>query len=98
MAQSQGHQTFQRRYGQVVAQAWRDLAFKQRLLADPVTVLREQGIDVPAGLQVRVVENTGQQVHLVLPAKPGEELSDDELDRVAAAGGLSGGVVMRVED
>jgi hypothetical protein len=53
---------------------------------------------VPAGLQVRVVENTGQQVHLVLPAKPGEELSDDELDRVAAAGGLSGGVVMRVED
>ncbi len=72
-------------YGKVVAHAWRDEAFKQRLIADPIAVLAAEGIEVPAGQQVRVVENTGQLTHLVLPVPPGE-LSDDELDQ--AAGGV----------
>ena len=93
MAQDRGQWEFWRRYEHVVTQAWRDEAFKQRLMADPVTVLREQGIEVPPGLQVHVVENTRQQAYLVVPIKPEEELSDEELDRVAAAGGRSGGVL-----
>src|SRR5262245_33794535 len=71
-----------RRYGQVVAKAWQDEAFKQRLLRDPQSVLQEYGIQVPAGTQVRVVENTDQVVHLALPQKP-RHLSDEQLDRVA---------------
>jgi hypothetical protein len=43
---------------QVVAKAWSDAAFKQRLLAGPVAVLRAEGVDVPAGRQVRVVEES----------------------------------------
>ena len=83
MAQNQEQRQEQaKRYGQVVARAWRDEAFKQRLLADPAGVLREHGIAVPAGQQVRVVEDTDQQVHLPLPAKPGN-LSDEQLDQVA---------------
>jgi len=49
-------------------------------------VLREAGIDVPAGQQVRVVENTDQVIHMVLPQKP-REMSDEQLD--AVAGGTS---------
>jgi hypothetical protein len=75
-----------RKYGQVVVKAWTDEAFKQRLLAEPATVLREQGIELPSGLEVRVVEDTERRRHFVLPRRPAEgELSEAELDQ--AAGG-----------
>ena len=77
-------QDWQRSFGQVVAHAWSDDGFKQRLMDDPATVLQEQGLTVPAGKQVRVVEDTEETVHVVLPARP-TELSDEQLDQ--AAGG-----------
>ena len=81
MSDAQG---WQQKWGQVVAQAWSDDSYKQRLLADPAAVLAEQGLTAPTGKQVRIVEDTADTVHVVLPAKP-DELSDDELDQ--AAGG-----------
>ena len=38
-----------KQHAQLVARAWRDEAFHQRLLADPRTVLEEYGIAAPAG-------------------------------------------------
>jgi hypothetical protein len=35
--------TIDKAWGQIVARAWQDEAFKRRLLADPAAVLREQG-------------------------------------------------------
>jgi hypothetical protein len=46
-----------KRWGQLVARAWGDDVFRGRLLAEPALVLREEGIAVPAGVAVRVVEN-----------------------------------------
>jgi len=77
-------QDYQRKWGQIVAQAWSDDSFKQRLLADPAAVMAEQGLTAPTGKQLRIVEDTADTVHVVLRAKP-DELSDDELDQ--AAGG-----------
>lgn len=72
-------------YGQVVAKAWQDEAFKRRLLAEPRVVLEEQGIELPAKIEVRMVENTDRVVYLTLPARPSEgELSAEELEQVAA--------------
>jgi len=34
---------FQKAYGKVVAKAWADDGFKAKLLADPKTVLKENG-------------------------------------------------------
>ncbi len=82
-------QEYAKRYGQLVARAWSDESFKQRLLAAPAAALAEQGIAVPAGLEVRVVENSPTVVHLALPPAPSEELSDEQLDAVAAGDGLS---------
>ena len=73
-------------YGRIVAKAWADEAFKQRLLADPAAVLKAEGLAVPEGVELRLVENTDKVVHLTLPAKPAE-LSDEQLDDVA--GGAS---------
>jgi hypothetical protein len=79
-------QEWAKRYGQVVAKAWADPAFKQRLLADPVAVLREHGLEMPTDREVRAVENTDEVIHLVVPAPP-KELTDEQLGAVAGGGG-----------
>ena len=76
-------------FGKIVAKAWRDPAFKAELIANPAAALKAEGIDVPAGMTVTVVENTDKQFHLVLPPVPTDELSDEALD--AVAGGLEMG-------
>ena len=58
------------KYYQLVARAWRDEGFKRRLLSDPLTVLKEHGLQVPEETkQVKVVEDTPDLKHFVLPAK-----------------------------
>ena len=52
------------RGAKVVARAWTDPAYKQRLLADGTKACEELGLDVPA-LRLVVVENT-PQVHNVI--------------------------------
>jgi len=70
-------------YGKIVAKAWRDPAFKAKLLADPQAALKDAGVAVPSGVTVKVVEDSASHVHLVLPPKPTGELSDEALDKVA---------------
>ena len=95
MAIDQGQaQAYARNYGQLVSRAWSDPAFKQRLLSDPAAVLKEQGIDVPAGVRVQVLENTDKVFNLALPPQPSEGLSDEQLDQVA--GGSTVGTVASV--
>jgi Nitrile hydratase, alpha chain len=85
-----GYSSFQAKWEMLVADAWDDEQLKQRLISDPVTVLRERGIRVPQGLQIRVVEDTDAVEHLVLPGEPPEdELSYEHLQ--AVAGGRSDG-------
>ena len=56
---------------ELVAKAWTDEAFKKRLMANPAEVLREEGFPTPpAGVQIRVVENTDTTRYLVLPSRP----------------------------
>ena len=77
----------------VIAKAWQDNAFKEQLKANPVAVLRDQGIDIPHSVQIRVLEDSERVVHLTLPARPPErELSDEDLDAVAG-GALNMGLV-----
>ena len=70
------------------AACWKDEALKARFMADPKAVLAEHGIAVPDGIDVNVVENTDNTVHITMPMTPAGagELSDEELANVA--GGL----------
>jgi len=81
----------QKKWMRLVARAWTDDALKHRLLTDPVPVLREHGIEVPAGVEVSVVEPSDRQLYLLLPPPPtaGTELTANELAGVA--GGATGG-------
>ena len=67
----------------ILAKCWTDANFKQQLLTDPAATLKAQGIEIPAGYTVRVVENTDKVVNYVLPPNPNVELSDSELEVVA---------------
>jgi len=80
-------------FGKIVAKAWRDPSFKAELIANPVAALKAEGIDVPAGMTVTVVENTDKLFHLVLPPVPAGELSEEALD--AVAGGVDFSFVPR---
>jgi len=74
-------------YKTIITKCWGDPDFKQRLIADPVGTLRAEGISVPDGIKVTVVENTATEFTFVIPSEP-SELSDEELDGVA--GGWNG--------
>jgi len=58
-----------KQYGQLVAKAWGDPAFKERLLTDPAGTLRAEGFNVPADMQVRVLEPSGPHIYVPLPAQ-----------------------------
>ena len=77
-----------------IARAWTDSAFKDKLVSDPHAALAEQGLAVPEGTTVTVVENTEDTVHVVLPVTPAEagKLSAEELEH------LAGGSVLVLTD
>ena len=67
------------------AACWKDEALKARFMTDPKAVMAEHGIDVPANMNVNVVENSDNTVHITMPKAPAGdgELSDEELSNVA---------------
>ena len=76
----------QKKWAVCVAKAWADDDYKQRLISDSAAVLKEEGIDVPEGVGIKVVENTQEVFHMVLPAAPDstEGVIEDVEERLAA--------------
>jgi len=73
--------TEQQKMGLVIAKAWADEVFKAALLANPAATLTAEGITVPEGMTLEIVENTDTLLHIILPPRPPErELSDDALE------------------
>ena len=72
---------------QLFAACWKDEALKSRFMTEPREVLKEYGLDIPDNMDVKVVENADDCVHITLPAPPAGamDLSDAELSK--AAGG-----------
>ena len=66
--------------------ATRNPGYRKALLADPKKALAKQmNQELPDFLKVKVVQDTADTIHLVLPHVPqeGEELSDADLETVA---------------
>ena len=73
---------------ELFAACWKDEALKARFMSDPKAVLAERGIDIPDNIDVNVVENSDNTVHITMPKAPdgSSELSDEEL--AGAVGGM----------
>ena len=80
----------ERLWARIIARAWSDKDFKQRLLDDPCTVLSENGLDVPPGFEIRDASDTEGEADFVLPPPPPDELTDEPLTGDAVAYCYSG--------
>jgi hypothetical protein len=67
----------------IIAKAWADDAFKAALLANPNATLAAEGIAVPDGLTLKVLEDTPGTMHVILPKPPAAALSDEAVGSVA---------------
>lgn len=77
----------QKRMAKIVAKAWADDDYKQRLLGDPAAVLREEGADVPEGVTFKALEAQPNENWLILPPKPADVYSAEiGEERLAALG------------
>ena len=55
-------------YADVVTRYYGDPEFRAKMDEDPTGVLKAEGFDVPEGVTVRLLFNTDDLLHLVLPA------------------------------
>ena len=55
-------------YAEVVDKYYGDPDFKARMDADPTAVLKAEGLEIPSGAEVRLLFNTENLLHIVLPA------------------------------
>jgi hypothetical protein len=70
----------------IVAKCWMDEGFKKNFVNDPAKILKDEGISVPDDTKIRVIEDTFEQRTIVLPVKPDDLGSVEELeDRLAAS-------------
>jgi hypothetical protein len=54
---------------EVVARAWREPAFRSSLKANPKQALTQAGMQIPANVEVVLLENTPTIIHAVLPPR-----------------------------
>ena len=73
-----------KKMAKVIARVWSDEAFKERLIADPKAVLAAEGISVPSGVDIKVVEQTDKQQYFVIPPRPDSISVEDVEIRLAA--------------
>ena len=76
------------------AACWKDEALKARFMSDPKAVLAERGIDVPDNIDVNVVENSDNTVHITMPKAPGGAIGLSDEEMAGAAGGCAASAVL----
>jgi hypothetical protein len=63
---------------QIIKKSWEDDTFKKLLLSEPKKAIKEAfGVDIPAGIELKVVEESPSLYYLTLPPKP-EDVADGE--------------------
>ena len=75
---------------QLFAACWKDETLKARFMSDPKAVLAEYDMPVPDNLDVKVVENADDCVHITLPAPPDGHMGLSDAELTNAAGGSAG--------
>lgn len=77
--------SYETKRAEVIAKAWKDPTFKQKLLSNPSEALKECGVNVPSNTKIKVIEDHAGAYTFVLPAAPSNlsKMSDAELTKIA---------------
>ena len=67
----------------LVQRYYADPDYRRQVEADPVAAFREQGMELPSDIEVRVLANTDDTFYVVLPPDPNTDLGDEMLAAVA---------------
>lgn len=88
----------------ILVRACTEKGFREEFLGDPAAVLRRMGVQVPEGVSIKVIENSDDCIHVVLPTSlsdqpahwarderpaPGQEIQKAGLLMRWTEGGLS---------
>ena len=71
----------------IIAHAWKNEEFKNKLLKNPKEALKEFGFELEGDIDVSTLQENANQFYFILPASPSEasKLSEIELESIAAA-------------
>ncbi|HAZ15297.1 MAG: hypothetical protein A2Y28_01515 [Chlamydiae bacterium GWC2_50_10] len=71
----------------IFARAWKDETYRRKLLTNPIEALKEFGVQIPTGWNVKVIEEPAKTFYFVLPPAPANarNLTEQELTNIAAA-------------
>lgn len=70
----------------IIARTCLDRTFRKEFLEDPARVLQRCGIQVPEGISIQVIENTDENIHIVLPSGSNDEPAGWACDKMAETG------------
>jgi hypothetical protein len=71
---------------EVLVNAWRDVAYRSKLLADPAGILRAAGLALPDECRVTVLENAPAVWHIAIPSL--EDMAASEKEQFMAELGM----------
>ena len=79
----------------LIEKAMKDPDFRKRLIENPKTIIEEEtGIEFPASVNLRILEEDPHTVYLILPFIPSQlnenELDETELERIAGGKPFTG--------
>jgi len=66
-----------------------DEDFRKTFLSDPARVLKDHGIDVPEGLEIKVVQDTHTMYHINIPPYRGNKLTAEAVEVTAGRKGTT---------
>ena len=71
---------------------YKDLEYRSRVVRESRTVLKEMGLDLPAGVEIRVWDTTADTRYMVLPERPrgSEGWSEEKLAGIVTRDSLIG--------
>ncbi|WP_068498467.1 NHLP leader peptide family RiPP precursor [Paenibacillus kribbensis] len=67
---------------QVIQKAWEDASFREKLMTDPKSAIRDVlGVVIPDHIQIKTLEETSDQFYLVIPPAPSGVLAASQKPR-----------------
>ena len=71
---------------------YKDLEYRARVVRESRTVLREMGLDLPPGVEIRVWDTTADTRYMVLPARPPHTIgwSEEQLAAIVTRDAMIG--------
>ena len=74
-----------KKYAKIVAKAWADEDYKKNLLNNTEAVLKDEGFEIPAGLKIKIIEESENTKIFVLPQKNDDFEKIEKVDERIAA-------------